>query len=347
MSLYKPKKSPYWHFDFVIEGHRFYGSTGCEDRRLAKKIEDMERVRAVHGRYFPTKETMILDIACDRYWIDVARDQPSARTTSYQLANLVSGLGRDTVLSDLTTRNIADYVSRRRARKTRRGIFISAASLNRETELLRRVLYRARDAWDVGVPTINWKALKLKEAPPRHRVLSDDEESRLLVAAAPHLRAPIVFSLLTGVRMANAIGLDWRQVDFAARSITLRVKGDRTVVLPLTEQLIVLLANEGPETAGRVFTYRGRAIKSWRRAWVNALRRAGISGLRWHDLRHTAATRTLRASGNLKAVKEMLGHADIASTSRYAHVMLDDVRAAMEAVESRTIPEPAKRKKAK
>ena len=66
-----------------------------------------------------------------------------------------------------------------------------------------------------------------------------------------------------------------------------------------------------------------------------------------HDLRHTAATRTLRASQNLKAVQSMLGHAEIASTARYAHAMLEDVRAALDAASPRKIPtlvenEPAK-----
>ena len=339
MSLYKPKKSPYWHFDFVIKGNRFYGSTGCKSHAEAEGIENLERARVIYGHYIPSKETMSLDIACDRYWLEIAIGQPSAKTTEYQLAKLVAGLGKETSLGEITTRAVADYVAKRRAKPTSRRALPAAASINREIELLRRVIYRARDAWDAAIPIINWRALKLRETAPRQRVLSADEERRLLAAAAPHLKAPIAFALITGARLSNVVGLDWRQVDFKSRTITLIVKGNRTVALPLTEALVVLLANQGPGEHGPVFTYRKRAVKSWRRAWIGALRRAGIEDFRWHDLRHTAATRTLRASGNLKAVMEMLGHADIASTSRYAHVVIDDVRAAMEAVESRNSPE--------
>jgi integrase len=57
----------------------------------------------------------------------------------------------------------------------------------------------------------------------------------------------------------------------------------------------------------------------------------GLPALRFHDLRHTAATRTLAACGNLNVVKEMLGHADIATTARYANSDTSQVRAAMEA----------------
>ncbi|HEY9057509.1 MAG TPA: tyrosine-type recombinase/integrase, partial [Aurantimonas sp.] len=49
------------------------------------------------------------------------------------------------------------------------------------------------------------------------------------------------------------------------------------------------------------------------------------------DTRHTAATRLVRASGNLKLAQRMLGHADLATTTKYAHVTQDDLRAAMEA----------------
>ena len=61
---------------------------------------------------------------------------------------------------------------------------------------------------------------------------------------------------------------------------------------------------------------------------------------RIHDLRHTGATRTLRASKNLRAVQGMLGHADIKTTMRYAHALVDDVAETMTA---RVIDEAARR----
>lgn len=57
---------------------------------------------------------------------------------------------------------------------------------------------------------------------------------------------------------------------------------------------------------------------------------AGVKNFRFHDTRHTAATRTLRKS-NLKVVQHLLGHADIATTVKYAHVTSDDLRGALEA----------------
>ena len=78
----------------------------------------------------------------------------------------------------------------------------------------------------------------------------------------------------------------------------------------------------------------------WRRDWRKALKEESIEDFRFHDTRHTAATRILRASNNLKVTQQLLGHKDIATTARYAHAMHDDVRAAMDAVYSRNNPEP-------
>ena len=63
--------------------------------------------------------------------------------------------------------------------------------------------------------------------------------------------------------------------------------------------------------------------------WRRALAKAGVSDFRFHDLRHTAATRTLRATGNLKLAQSQLGHAQITTTSKYAHVTDSDLRAGM------------------
>ena len=67
----------------------------------------------------------------------------------------------------------------------------------------------------------------------------------------------------------------------------------------------------------------------WRRAKLDAK----LLDYRFHDNRHTAATGILRATGNLKAVQKLLRHSDIATTAKYAHAMIDDVRDAMEAGE--------------
>ena len=73
-------------------------------------------------------------------------------------------------------------------------------------------------------------------------------------------------------------------------------------------------------------------------AWKRACRKAGITDLRIHDLRHTAGTDLLRKTGNLKLVQKMLRHADIRSTLRYAHADDADLRAALEISATSEVP---------
>jgi len=68
-----------------------------------------------------------------------------------------------------------------------------------------------------------------------------------------------------------------------------------------------------------VFTYKSKRIKSVRTAFENACNHAGIKNLRFHDLRHTFATRLVLAGVDLATVSKLLGHSTIQMTMRYAH----------------------------
>ena len=122
-------------------------------------------------------------------------------------------------------------------------------------------------------------------------------------------------------------------------------------MIPITGGVRELLVGEKGKHPIYAFVYkcarsRGKRRKGehypfskngWRKPWYGALAAAGVSDFRFHDTRHTAATRVLRKSRNLKVVQQMLGHTTITTTARYAHVQLDDVREAMEATERQTI----------
>lgn len=91
----------------------------------------------------------------------------------------------------------------------------------------------------------------------------------------------------------------------------------------------------GRRQAGKRYPF---SSTGWRRVWKNALKAAGITDFRFHDLRHTNGTRVLRATGNLKLTGRVLGHQSLASTMRYAHVLLSDMKEGLEAMESRNSP---------
>ena len=167
----------------------------------------------------------------------------------------------------------------------------------------------------------------------------------------------IEFALMTGVRLGNARMLTWSHIDYDTRKVSFRLKskkpGGRHHVVPISKAMLALLAEQRGHHPIYVFTYeckrsRGKRRKGerypfsqsgWRRDWSKALKAAGIKNFRFHDLRHTGATRMMRVTGNIKVVQNLLGHANIASTARYAHATTADVRNAMELVQSRNTPE--------
>jgi integrase len=228
---------------------------------------------------------------------------------------------------------------------------ISANTVNKTTVvLLRRVMRRARDNWNVAIlrePV--WKKHLLereKVSDPRaiRRRGSRarcDRERRSLLACDVLPRSP-------GLRRRSLL-LTWRQVDFELGVIRVMAKGGIPRTLPLTrEAYAILWACRGhhpricfhlrgaahpalPENQAQVcqgqrypITYYG--IGSNKRKWLGA----GVDA-RFHDLRHTAAMRMLRSTGNLKHAQKLLGHSDIAITAKfYTDALLEDLRGAME-----------------
>jgi len=279
---------------------------------------------------------MTMDVAFGRYMLDHAGKLRSAPTIRYQSRNIIAALGKDTFLD--ASHDIASMVAALRGR-------MADSSANRHLTLLRAVLRMARDRWRVAVNMPDFKAHYLREPAPRDRYLSRKDAAKLIEAAAPHLKNPIRFSLLTGVRLANCMGLDWSQVDMGGRTITFRVKalkpGGKPHTIPMSEPLLVLLANLGPKEHGRVFTYtppgkdkQPRPVTNWNRAWTTAKESAGIEDFRWHDLRHTAASWMVNEGVPLDVVQDILGHEDISTTRRYAHRDVSHMKDAMERLAS-------------
>jgi len=252
---------------------------------------------------------MTLDRALGRFFGEVAQHQRSSETTFYQSAKLEGGLGAGTLLSNLTDDELAGYISRRRGE-------VAESSVNRKTQLLKRVFYRAGTVWKADIGDMpNWREHILREPAGRVRELTDDEEGRLFDALRADFHPLVAFALVSGVRLANARTLTWAKVNYSARQITFRLKsmrpGGDVHILPLTNAMVALLAQQKGHHPIYVFTYeckRSRGLRrkgelypfsrsGWRRDWGKALKDANIEDSQFHDLQYTAATRTLRATG--------------------------------------------------
>lgn len=351
MGVYLHKNSPNWQYEFQHKGTRYRGSTSCTSKSAAKEYERKERNRIAEGAQ--ERPDITLDEAFGNYWTLVGQHESNSVTTAGQIKRMTTFFGKNTLLRDLDRAEIDKYVSRRRRQKARNKTQpVSNATVNRETQLLKRVIARVPDRF--AKPTINWKGVNLKESQERVRELSTKEEARLFEVLPPDLANVAEFAILTGQRLSSVITLLWSKVDLEAGRAELRVKGDKWHRIPLIPRAVALVRSQvragpyvftylcerpSPPRKDRVRRLRGERYPftkdGWRRKWKVALEAAGIEDFRFHDFRHTGATRVLRASKNLKAVQNLLGHATITTTARYAHALEDDVRDALSAVESR------------
>ncbi|WP_185961228.1 site-specific integrase [Telmatospirillum sp. J64-1] len=302
---------------------------------------------------------MTLDQALGRYWTEVSQHRASANDDFARMARLNELIGKSRLLSEITDNQVALFVAKRRGQKARyKDTLVAPGTVNRDTELLRRVFRRAKRVWKVEMgEEIDWSLHLLEEPDERVRELTAEEQEKLFKHLREDMRPMVEFAIMAGMRLANVIRLTWKQIDLQAGVITMKMKsskpGGRIHTLPITPAMRVLLANQVGHHPIYVFTYvceKSRQSRQkgerypyskdgWRKKWKDALNAADIEDFRFHDTRHTAATRTLRASGNLKVVQKMLGHTDIHTTARYAHAMHDDILAAMTAAQSRNSPE--------
>jgi integrase len=231
---------------------------------------------------------------------------------------------------------------------SRRADKVAPATVNRTaTARLRAVMTRARDLWDEQIPRITWKNHMLREPQEVIRELTADEEAALFAALAPGYRELTRFSLLSGCRMAECLDLEWRHIDWHGEYVVITGKGDKTRHVPLSTALRAL-----PRAHARVFTHQVRrgsvhhargdiapveeeALNSH---FARTCKKAKIVGFRFHDLRHTFATRFLRATGDMRALQLILGHSSIETTMRYAHVTAADAKRRMDAMSAASIP---------
>ncbi len=367
MSVYKRPGAETWSFDFKLRGRRFSGSTGATTRREAERAESREREAArasLKEERAAASAPMTFEVAASRYWTEVGQHHAGGGddNTLWSLDWLKQHVGPKRLLAEIDDKLVAGIVAIRRGESVRSGQnrkkdtpakparLVSNATVNRSViEPLRKILNRARRTWKERVPDIAWRDHVLREPRERVREMKDEEEARLFATLRADYQPIIRFAILTGLRLGEIWRLRWEDVDWGGRQITVHGKGSKVATIPLAPDVRELLWPLRGHHPDAVFTYevarsrdgrvRGERQPITRSGLQTAFRRvlphASIENFRFHDNRHTAATRLLRSGANLKVVQRLLRHEDIGTTTKYAHVTDDDVMEAMQRASER------------
>ncbi|MBI5529772.1 MAG: site-specific integrase [Deltaproteobacteria bacterium] len=172
---------------------------------------------------------------------------------------------------------------------------------------------------------------KYRENPGRLRYLTHEEVARLLLACRPDLRDAVTVAVCTGLRKSEQFGLTWSDLDLEHRLIFIRdSKSGKARQVPMSDRVLATFARMKEERTDEVVFPSAQSMM--RTAWEKTRPRAGLTGVshvRWHDLRHTFASHMIMAGVGIPKLQQLLGHATIQMTMRYAHlapeVMADTV----------------------
>jgi len=247
-------------------------------------------------------------------------------------------------LQSIRWADIAAYRTTRLKTATQRGTPRAIATVNRELAQLRRALQIAKQqGWIKQNPFTQGDTLiSIADEKKRERILTKEEETRLLEACTDrkaHLRLIIICALDTGMRAGEIFKLKWKDINWQTGLITIQAFHTKTFQerqVAMTKRLekelwelwaLSSLKNNKPDVLVFGIT------TDCKHSFINLRRAVGLDDVRFHDLRHTAATRMIEAGIPLQQVGRVLGHSQAQTTFRYINLTVEAAKRAATALD--------------
>lgn len=323
----------YWYIRYRLRGKDKWesvGRVGQITKHVAQTILS-ERERQIRLGQLDMIETEIPTLnEFSKEYIEYVRDIKKKRSWTRDqelLDNLCKYLGNKK-LSEIQAIDLEDY-------KAIRLKEVKPSTINRALSCLRH-LFNLAIKWKKHFSLNPLSQIDFFEEDNRiERILTVDEEEKLLANSPTYIKSVILFALNTAMRRGEILTLTWNNIDLQNRLITIEAtnsKSKKKKRIFINTVVHKILLEQKMKNNGHVYVFSGsdgNQIKTLRTAFENSCKRAGIIGLRFHDLRHTAATRMIESGANIVAVSKILGHSTLNMTMRYAHPD-DSIREALE-----------------
>lgn len=322
------KQSARWYVVFSEKGRSRRVATGETDKVEARKF--LARYTAIQEE--PPERFTVRELSA-AYYKDRAADPKVAYPKSIRNSlNHIDAYFGDLPPSMISPATVTLYVKQRR----RAGVM--DPTISKELRFLRQALkFGVRHKWMEREPEIALPG----EGEPRDRYLTRDEFARLWFWSSPlHLRVFLALAISTGARGKHVLALTWDRIDFDAGMVRYK-KGDsankKTAPVPMNGPLRHLLteAQKAAGKSGRVVEWKGKPVKSVRKAYGRACALAGLEDAHRHDLRRTAASWALQGGASFDEVATMLGDTVEMTRKHYAMWADDYLKGAVDNIAGR------------
>ena len=347
------KRGDWYWAHFYLDGERYRLPLRTRDWREAQAKTKEMIAQASQGKLAPSSQKfsrLPFSKALDCYLADrqprvVARSHRSESDHAKPLRRYFGSVS----LARISTDSVFAYV------RERKNAGLSNTTVNMEIGILRRILKRAK-RWHLFGEDIR----PLPERRDIGRALAHDEKLRLLKVAASRpewqvARCAAIIALNTTMRACEIRELTWRDVDWLTKTLTIRrsktLAGERVIPLNADAMAAILELRERakrffgvnlnhdwyilPHAEGYSKPDPTMPIQGWRSAWRSMTRKAGLGGLRFHDMRHHAITELAESQASDQTIMAIAGHVSPRMLAHYSHIRLQAKRQALDALVER------------
>lgn len=324
MAIYKVKDI--WYIDYYAQGRRVR-EPASKRKAEAEEMLEARKTDIKRGEFnLPGQGKIKFEKFANEKYMPYAKiNKRSWLRDEISLKHLIPHF-KGMPLSRINPLHIEDY-------KRNRLEQVKPATINRELTLL-KFMFSLAKKWKFANENPVKEVKFFQERQLVIHILTKEEALKLIDVAIEHLKPIILLALNTGMRRGEILNLRWADIDFDKRFIYIKeTKSGVMRKIPMNPLLIKTLKKierknsfvfQNPNTDER--------LKHIRTAFYTARRKIGLDDFRFHDLRHTAATWMVTKGIDLVTVKEILGHADIKTTMRYAHPTPENKRKAVDAL---------------
>jgi integrase len=324
------RKRKYWIDYYDSQRNRIQESSHSSSKRDAEDLLAIRKSEILRGTFRRPVKITFGELGM-KYMEYAKGNKRSWLRDGQMLTRLVAFFGGERQVKEIYPADIEGFKLHRRKE-------VSGSTVNRELALLKRMFNLAID-WDLCLGSNPVRKVKFfQEINLGFRILTREEEGKLIANATPYIQDIGVFALNTGLRIGEILTLTWEQVELEKNLLNVFAhKTHKVRTIPVNAEARRVLEYWAIGRKNEFVFYNhesGKPFVDLDAGLALACHKSGINGVTWHKLRHTFASRLIASGVDVVTVKELLGHSSIVTTMRYTHTNLDAKRNAVAKLES-------------